>query len=423
MWILPSNHPLSSAFAPEYAASNEDLKEYFHQSEPSAMWKSKPLLWKTYLLQWKKVWWLRHLSGRILKPSTRTRFEASLTELLVATRANRLAMQEEEGEQKTQGTCGLSFDSILRSYNRDGVFSKMLQDTSRWALMSLKENWKSWATSLRQESTLRRKSARLTRENDCSSLQLNWNTPTTDARPEHPDSMRARAEKNGYSNGTLYRNLASQVMWTTPVADDASNRNTKYAQGGTALGVQAKQWGTPRISTNGMKGQVNPTKGSRVEDQVLNWPAPVTTDAMEPKTEKAITREMTETRPGRTSFSNLRDAAVHGLMANWTTPSTRDYKDTPGMVAERTDGRSRNDQLPRQVFSLQAKESSSTHGKNPARLNPAWSIQLMGTTLQKTFIVPLVIRSLNKQQNLLSETSPEKYTNGSDTLQDDWVNT
>ena len=33
----------------------------------------------------------------------------------------------------------------------------------------------------------------------------------------------------------------------------------------------------------------------------------------------------------------------------WVTPSTRDWKDTPGMATERQDGRSRLDQLPRQA--------------------------------------------------------------------------
>lgn len=36
--------------------------------------------------------------------------------------------------------------------------------------------------------------------------------------------------------------------------------------------------------------------------------------------------------------------------ALWTTPSTRDHKDSPGMTAQRKDGKNRNDQLPRQVF-------------------------------------------------------------------------
>ena len=37
------------------------------------------------------------------------------------------------------------------------------------------------------------------------------------------------------------------------------------------------------------------------------------------------------------------------FLAGWVTPSARDGKDTPGMAAERLDGRNRTDQLPRQA--------------------------------------------------------------------------
>lgn len=38
------------------------------------------------------------------------------------------------------------------------------------------------------------------------------------------------------------------------------------------------------------------------------------------------------------------------FLAGWTTASARDHKDTPGMVAQRADGKDRNDQLPRQAY-------------------------------------------------------------------------
>lgn len=44
----------------------------------------------------------------------------------------------------------------------------------------------------------------------------------------------------------------------------------------------------------------------------------------------------------------------------WTTPSSRDWKDTPGMTAERKDGKSRNDQLPRQVVGVLRPTATAT---------------------------------------------------------------
>ena len=57
---------------------------------------------------------------------------------------------------------------------------------------------------------------------------------------------------------------------------------------------------------------------------------------------------------------------------NWATPSSRDWKDTPNQSKKRPDGRSRLDQLPRQVF---ANMSGSIQGQY---LNPTWVEQLMG---------------------------------------------
>lgn len=76
----------------------------------------------------------------------------------------------------------------------------------------------------------------------------------------------------------------------------------------------------------------------------------------------------------------------------WTTPAARDYKDTPGMITIRPDGRSRVDQLARQVFFHAKEDYLSGSGSNPAQLilNPAWVAQLMGTTLEKTFFVHTV---------------------------------
>ena len=54
----------------------------------------------------------------------------------------------------------------------------------------------------------------------------------------------------------------------------------------------------------------------------------------------------------------------------WPTPTKRDHKDSPGMVAQRKDGKSRLDTLPRVVFH---QEQAQTGGK----LNPAFVESLM----------------------------------------------
>lgn len=49
---------------------------------------------------------------------------------------------------------------------------------------------------------------------------------------------------------------------------------------------------------------------------------------------------------GREGGLNIQTAAQ---LASWITPTTRDWKDTPGMTAQR-EGKSRDDQLPRQAY-------------------------------------------------------------------------
>lgn len=84
-------------------------------------------------------------------------------------------------------------------------------------------------------------------------------TPTVVQTEERPEALRARAERNGYKNGTKWGSLASQVKH----------------------GFLA---------------------------------TPTTMDHMAPKTEKAVHREATVTRKGRTKFANLRDQLHHGLL-------------------------------------------------------------------------------------------------------------
>lgn len=76
------------------------------------------------------------------------------------------------------------------------------------------------------------------------------------------------------------------------------------------------------------------------------------------------------------------DLTTQALAASalWTTPSTRDHKDSPGMVSERKDGKSRHDQLPRQVFGTLTIGSSAATVKPGAspQLNPAFVFWLMG---------------------------------------------
>ena len=122
----------------------------------------------------------------------------------------------------------------------------------------------------------------------------------------------------------------------------------------------------PRTSDNGFTG----------------WPTARDADARSGLNTRRIERDSTVDRTGLT----LNDAAslAGWPKTGWVSPSTRDWKDTPGMATEGTnpDGsvRHRLDQLPRQAQLALGLEviSSRAPTARPAVLNPAFSRWLMG---------------------------------------------
>lgn len=259
MWIVPSNHPLYSAFAPEYLVSKEDLNEQSAHFGKSLMWRSKLLLLPIWLRKWKQVYWLQPLFGRMLKHSMHNLFEERYTASLADIPAPHFHLLENKPVKTTNPTYGHLSEITLQQLDLFGASLKMSPITLISDIQQSEKNWKNLVIKLRKESSLRRK-------------------------------------------------LALQQL-------------------------------------------------------------------------------------GR-DYSYLR----------WTTPSSRDWKDTPGMSIVRPDrgGAGRLDQLPRQVF-FQAKEDYlNDRGRNPgliSGMNPAWSIRLMGTTLSRTFTALLVTRLWSKSQN------------------------
>ena len=108
------------------------------------------------------------------------------------------------------------------------------------------------------------------------------------------------------------------------------------------------------------------------------WATPTTMDKLPPKSEKALMREATKSRPNRSKPSNLRDQVSN--MGKWPTPVTRDYKDT-GTKESMTRALNKRDSP-----GLALLVGAETGGK----LNPTWVEWLMGWSLGWTDLKPLV---------------------------------
>lgn len=120
--------------------------------------------------------------------------------------------------------------------------------------------------------------------------------------------------------------------------------------GSTLYTLTWKLWSTPSgPSRSRLRGSARPTS----EIELIGWPTPTTNAKNHPPTDRGL--------------QTLAGVAMH--LSSWITPTTRDYKDTPGMTAQR-DGKDRVDQLPRQAYlagwTTPMAGTPAQNGNNPA---------------------------------------------------------
>src|SRR6185437_6207073 len=144
MWIIPSNLRQLYPSVPAEAASIEELSELLDASEPLLMWKSKPLSSKTFWRAWKRVYWIRHLSGRILRPSLGNTFAEKWTSLWADIPANHSVPQANGKAQTTRGISGPSSKPALIQLDLPFVSSKTSPDISPLGLSKSPRPFKEW---------------------------------------------------------------------------------------------------------------------------------------------------------------------------------------------------------------------------------------------------------------------------------------
>lgn len=153
------------------------------------------------------------------------------------------------------------------------------------------------------------------------------------------------------------RDEAQLASWPTPQAieqhDTPEKKKARSSHVGLNLPVAAKlaSWPTPNTPSGGPNTKSTETHTGRMDldgtAQLATWATPCAND--DNKTVEAHLAMKQRMGGNRTAITSLQ---VQAQLTSWVTPNARDWKDTAGMATERNDGRSKIDQLSRQVLQL-----------------------------------------------------------------------
>ena len=393
MWILPKNISDTFHFAVDTKELGLDSEEFSQTCEKSLMWRSKPSQSPTWLRRWKRIKYLQHLSGRILKPSHTKSFLDELTSSLGDSHVNLFPMQEAEKELKTQDTSTPTLAMESEDVDQDLFSWKTLKESSVpkqrqdevFCSMSSK-TWKAWVTSQRQEYSQRAKLAHHTRGKE----SLSWGTP------RNCSAMSSTITPEIASNKKRFPNLETQVgqqNWATPQASDhIEGVRTGVESPQKCLGrdlkmleEKQKNWPTPASrdykgansiehitgKTASKRGHMGQLPNAVVAEQAKakKWPTPTTAEAG---------KIGNNPNYGQLALSN--HPAVHGQKVQ----RTKLHKDVKGKTKVKTGQQTQN--------------KNNTTGKNQGQhLNPNWVEQLMGLPVGWTDLGSWEMESYPKQ--------------------------
>ena len=199
MWIVPKQLQQSSG-APAMLALDLDSKQSLvRDCDASHILMLRGLCKPISSVKWKRDSWMRHLYGRILKPSHAKSFTDWWTSSLRDTHASRSATPEGASGMKTPATSSLISNEPQRLCAPGSSSLKTLKDLSLlnspekigtippeppFCSMSL-ESWNALVTQRRSEFSQRLKSARLTSGKEC----LSWPTICTAQNRNSPGAV------------------------------------------------------------------------------------------------------------------------------------------------------------------------------------------------------------------------------------------
>ncbi len=246
----------------------------------------------------------------------------------VPVRANLSPRQAKELGLMTSGTSGRrSTGSSKSTALQSSLESKLRARTQILGSTLYKMTWKPWAMPSGRSRFRLRASVLRTSE----TARIGWPAPTTADGSGGGQAKRAMGETRHGSNLNDFAMLAG---WPTPNASVIEHKSK------------------PPIIGN--RKPTDPQIGlADVAYHLAGWPSTTATDAVRQPSQKFATTNLT-----------LNHAAV---LAGWTTPTSRDWKDSGADIKPRADGSLRLDQLPRQANLCGWPTTRASDGENNAR--------------------------------------------------------
>ena len=291
---------MSWLFVPASVVSKAASNSPCLTPEPFVMSRGKPMRWPSLQRAWKTKAWMKRLSGLTLPPSTASRGVARWIASLPVSRVSPSPSPASASHKTTPDGSGPTLQEYLAKYDPASSSWKTCQGSFLPDLETFSGTWPR-SGSMRDGVVFERPTLAPVKGANGGSA---WPTPTVKSEAqtaENPtpgqtggttlpgEAMRwptprvttsgmAPSQKEIAEGNPKKRLEVSAQLWTTPCADDTGNRTKQYAQGGTALSMQAGQWPTPHASAGTGAGNAGRAGGVNIQTAVATWPTPTTRD-------------------------------------------------------------------------------------------------------------------------------------------------
>lgn len=255
MWILPKQLHTSD-FVPDTAALNLDSSESIQLCAQSLCVRSKRLPSQIWSRKWSRDSWMRHLSGRILKPSLGRSFLEKWTSSLLGTHASHSQTQETERGRMMNGTCGRTSQTEFPFSSPSCASLKTSKDTYRLDSQQSSATWKSLVTEQRGRYSQRLNAARLKSEGGCSL----WPSPV------------ASEAKQGYQDRCKGKKGKQEPLTTLVMNHGLPTRQKRNIHGS-----HLELWATPRANkvhptiTESNRTHLATRNKSNLEEQIAGY--------------------------------------------------------------------------------------------------------------------------------------------------------